>query len=182
MNTRITTVVAGSLLASALVAGPAAAQDQAEPPMQKRTGQMMHREQMMGAGQMMGHGAMMGDMRMGKMMGLASMVPGADLQVTNQRNGVAVKMTADDPATVANIQKIAQARKLMFEAHESMRSRDAESAKGHLRMSTENVENGATVRITTDDPDQVPALQKMARAHALMWEVCQSRMQAQASS
>lgn len=65
-------------------------------------------------GQMMGKGTGPG------MMGMCpGMVVGAKVDVTKTAKGVTITITSDDPKTVAQIQKKAEAMRLMHEAHEN---------------------------------------------------------------
>lgn len=173
MKAPISMLAVSSLLGLAFVAPEAGAQNRPES------------RRMMGGTHMMNAD----DARMSMMMGsapirgmteLAWMVPGAELRVNKQQDGVIMTITGKDRETVTNIRKLVEAKQLLYEAKQTMQMRGGRGMMmGNLRMTTGDIRNGAVIRVKADEPQQVQSLQKMAEAQALMWQVAQSRIAGQ---
>jgi predicted lipid-binding transport protein (Tim44 family) len=104
-----TTVLAGALLAGAGFVAAAPPKD--APPAAKAAP----------ADHQMGGGMMGGGMMGGGMMGMMAMCPmgaaNTQIAVKNSDKGVTITFTSSEPAQVTRLQKMAEAMRLMHEAH-----------------------------------------------------------------
>jgi hypothetical protein len=112
---------------------------------------------------------------MGAMSGMCPMdVPGAQLSASDTPSGSALTFTTTSPDQVANLRQRVRAMAAMHDQHHAtgaggMADAHAGMAEGMpppSKTSVEDVEKGARVDVTPNDPADLQKLQSTVRAHA----------------